>query len=270
MPVNWSTAADWDAGVDDGTIHEAVANTDHTSETVVKRGYSAATPLFASNLYAGWLMHEDTGTTVYDHSGNARNLTITGTMGMGDVGLAGTTGYNFDGASAEAYNTGLTTPTGGGTTGMTMIWWAWDYDITLTTERRFFRWNPGGNGTQIYHDATGVKVNHSGTTETQIGTTISDVTYPRHHAVVWNPTATTNSYDLEWYWDGTLDMTTAGVPMQFDETVFYLGSGMGSNFYPGRMAGMWVYDRPLTATEVATHADVITGAATHTTSKKVS
>lgn len=94
MPkISWG-AADLDAAAStQGLVHESVANTDHTSTTTMKQGYSAAAPLHSTNTASLWLFHEDSGTTLYDHVGS-RDGTNNGAA-VGQTGIFGTTAYTF-------------------------------------------------------------------------------------------------------------------------------------------------------------------------------
>lgn len=99
MPT-WETATDWDnRQSESGVVHESVTNTDHNDDTIVKQGYSAASPLFQSDLKAYYPLHEDSGSTANDFSGNGNDGSITSGVTLGATGLLGTTAYNFAGGS---------------------------------------------------------------------------------------------------------------------------------------------------------------------------
>ena len=111
MAISWSTAADWDAAsFEDGVVHESVANTDHNDATSVKRGYSIESPYLSGSLDAYYPLHEDSGGTAYDFSGNGNDAVIYGATQGYDAPL-GTTMYGFDGNS-DYLDTGLN-PDGG-------------------------------------------------------------------------------------------------------------------------------------------------------------
>lgn len=96
----WQTASDWDNfQSQSGTVHEAVTNTDHDDDTIVKRGYSVASPDLSSSMLLYCPLHEDSGSTVYDKSGN--NLDGTNNGATVDVAAQlGVTAYSFDGSSS--------------------------------------------------------------------------------------------------------------------------------------------------------------------------
>jgi len=96
--VTWETAADWDAAQSEsGVVHESVANTDHDDDTIVKKGYAAGTPYRSTDLVAYYPLHEDSGTTANDLSGNSNDAAYAGPT-LGQTGLLGTTCPSFDGS----------------------------------------------------------------------------------------------------------------------------------------------------------------------------
>lgn len=91
----------WDDVLDEsGTVHENTANTDHTNASLLKQGFSGASPLFSSDLLRFYLLQEDSGTTIYDFSPNATNGTYIG-AGPDDTGTVtgplGVSAADFDG-----------------------------------------------------------------------------------------------------------------------------------------------------------------------------
>lgn len=122
MPT-WETATDWDnAQSESGVVHESVTNTDHNDATIVKQGYPYASPLFSANLIAYWPMHEDSGSTMNDVSGNNHDGSITGaTVGAG--GLLGNTAYSFDGTDDWVSVPDSAALDIDGTTDMTVTYW---------------------------------------------------------------------------------------------------------------------------------------------------
>lgn len=108
MPT-WETQTDWDSATsENGVVHESVANVDHSDATLLKQGYSAASPFKSADLGAYYPLHEDSGSTAYDQSGNNNDGTISGATLNASAPL-GTTAYSFDGdffGSTDNVNTG--------------------------------------------------------------------------------------------------------------------------------------------------------------------
>lgn len=96
--LSWDTAAEWDANQseDPGVTHESVTNTDHTSAARLQQGYSYGAPNYPTGLVGYYTFNEDSGSTLYDHSGNAHDATIGGAA-LGAPGLLGTSAQNSDG-----------------------------------------------------------------------------------------------------------------------------------------------------------------------------
>lgn len=101
MGANWETSSDWDSGSDNGTVHEDTDNTDYNDATVVTQGFSAQTPspsFGSTGVY--YPMHEDSGSTLYDFSGNNQDGTLnSGTVG--ETGPIGTTCYYFNASNND-------------------------------------------------------------------------------------------------------------------------------------------------------------------------
>lgn len=99
--VTWETATDWDGGSDDGTIHESVANTDHTDASNVKRSYQISNPSPSFGTKASYYpLHEDSGTNLNDFSGNANDGELqSGTLNV--TGVVGTTALDLDSADND-------------------------------------------------------------------------------------------------------------------------------------------------------------------------
>lgn len=97
MPITFD-GTDLDASASEvGVVHESVANTDHDDANALKQGYPLASPLHATNLDGYWPLHEDSGTTANDFSGNGNDGTVSGAT-QGVTGILGTSAYDFDGA----------------------------------------------------------------------------------------------------------------------------------------------------------------------------
>lgn len=95
--LTWDVASDWDAAQsEDGVVHESVANTDHDDAGLLKKGYRLATPDLSTDLKLLLPMQEDSGSTIYDFSGNNIDGTYTGAT-LDQTGLLGTSAPDFDG-----------------------------------------------------------------------------------------------------------------------------------------------------------------------------
>ncbi|AGM11228.1 hypothetical protein M197_gp63 [Haloarcula hispanica tailed virus 2] len=96
--LTWETASDWDSAVDEaGVVHEAVANSDNDDASLLKQGYSKTSPYKAADLIAYYALDEDSGTTVYDFSGNAHDATNNGST-QGANGILNSTCYDHGGS----------------------------------------------------------------------------------------------------------------------------------------------------------------------------
>lgn len=96
MVISESTASDWDTNQSEtGVRHEDDTNLDGAAADVIEKGY-AGYDEGGTSLLTWYPMDEDSGTTMYDLSGNANDGTINGAT-VGVTGTVGTTAYNFDG-----------------------------------------------------------------------------------------------------------------------------------------------------------------------------
>lgn len=78
--VVWETATDWNNNTNQsGVVHENVANTGHTDDTIVKQGYDFTNPFKPADLVALWGLQESSGSTAYDLSGNGNDGDYNGT-----------------------------------------------------------------------------------------------------------------------------------------------------------------------------------------------
>ena len=121
--LTWETAADWDAAQSEsGVVHESVANTDHDDATILKKGYSAASAFpEPASLELYYPLHEDSGTTAFDQSGNNRDATINGGT-LNASGLLGTTAISQD-TTDDYVDTNIAPDTWGAPT--TVTFWAY-------------------------------------------------------------------------------------------------------------------------------------------------
>lgn len=117
--LNWSTATDWDNAVDEHAVaHESTANTDFNDATIVRMGIS---PSYVSSAFAHYPLDEDSGSTVYDVSGNSRDGSATNTPTQGVGGHGGTSAYDFEQSNGEYVDTPILNVTGDAVTVAAMI-----------------------------------------------------------------------------------------------------------------------------------------------------
>jgi hypothetical protein len=259
MPT-WSTATDWDnATSESGVVHENSTNTDHDDATIVKQGYSAASPYLSANLTEWWPLHEDSGSTIYGVIGNNDGTLSGGTLGR--PGLLGTTGIGFDGSDdiVDLGSPGLIQ----GSSEFTVIVWA---NLDSASNRRdLFAIGDGsdsdvlrfgvenGNlwsfdGTDLYED-NGVS---TGSTE-HYAIRYSDSGGNRYHFVngTKGSAGTTN---------GSIGTTSAGTS---------IGAKGGGPYSDGDLFGVWVFDGyALTDSEIQTHYEIATAQSSLTTATK--
>lgn len=97
MPeLSWDATDLNNADSESGVVHESVANTDFNDASILQQGYSAASPFQQSDTLAYYPLHEDSGTTVNDFSGNGNDATNNGAT-VDQPGILDTTSYSFDG-----------------------------------------------------------------------------------------------------------------------------------------------------------------------------
>lgn len=262
--VTWETATDWDSNVSEsGVVHESTTNTDHTDATVVKQGYPFGSPLYSANLELLYALHEDSGTTANDLSGNGNNGSVNGAT-LGVNGVLGTTGYSFDGTDdyvgipdgafnfcvgSEFTLIALIKTTATGTSG-SFISANNDADtrLDLASGEAEFGVYDGGN----YNTASTSGLN--------------DGVY--HHVAAKYDTSFSNEVRI--YMDGSLDNTASGgsaVSLSREPNRLMERSDADAHA-PGDLAGVWGYSTALTDAEISTHADVVLTAGSLTTDWK--
>lgn len=263
--LTWSTSADWDNGQSDsGTVHESVTNTDHSDESIVKKGYRIASPRFPANLTGYYPLHEDSGSTAYDFSGNNNDGTINGAT-VGVTGLLGTTAYSFDGN-----NDYIQLPFSNGTGAWTLSAWIKIDDSTA-------------DGTIIsgFEDSGGgFDINHEGGNGLYLRTQLATgtITTSGRYAIsagTW--------YHVVGRWTGTGEQLIVNGTQQASDTSAHGASSVdfvigdqaaGSQAIPGPWPGdIWearLYNESLSDTNVQTLYDVVATQAVHKTLKKTS
>lgn len=105
-PLTWETATDWDDAVDEqGVVHESNADADYNDASLLEKGYptGANAPLGGDNVLS-YLLHETSGSTANDASGNGRDGTYDGPT-KGQTGLLGHPCPEFDANNDRIDNT---------------------------------------------------------------------------------------------------------------------------------------------------------------------
>lgn len=278
----WETASDWDnAASDDGVVHESVANTDHDDETQVKQGFSIASPVksFTTGRTAVFYpLQEDSGTTVYDFSGNSNDGDIKSLTKINDTGLAGTSSYYFDAANNDhcAIQPRLRDPYDA----MTVLAWV----KTTSTGQSMFAHDrseyyrlSNGNMSGVASGNLGVHLTDNGgsTLDLDSGVAIDDGNW-HHVGFVYD------AGDITVYVDGSSVKTaTQGSQIGTSTQRFgYLGTGSealdyddgntGGNYYTGNIADVRIDIKAYTSSEISTLYDSVATSGSLITTEKVS
>lgn len=99
--LTWETASDWDSAVDSaGIVHESNSERDLSDATVLQLG--TPTGYKSSSVEALWPSDEDSGSTIFDVSGNNRDLSASGATPGDANGLYSTTSWSYDGTDDYA------------------------------------------------------------------------------------------------------------------------------------------------------------------------
>lgn len=278
MPIEWDSGADWDAAVsEDGVVHESVTNTDHNDAGTVKRGYSAASPMYGADLSLYYPLHEDSSPTAYDLSGNGNDGAVNGPT-QGVSAPLGTTCYSFDGTD-DYIDTGWK-PYGG--TQTVSIWLKPAFNGTTSRNNPFNVFDNNASeswGFQIETDIIG-----DGNYDLQW--VYYDGSY---HRAVWDISADSRWQSGTWvnvvgvydgstykiYANGT-DVTdyteNVGTGPTIVDRPAYIGcqNGAGSarRFFNGDIWEVRVWDGALTASEIQAYYDVVNTNGTLTSDKR--
>lgn len=257
VTLEWNSAAEWDgAASESGVAHESTANTDHNDATILKQGYPYSPPPFSTSLIAYYPLHEDSGSTANDLSGNGNDGTITGTT-LGATGLLGTTAYDFDGVDdyvdLGTISTNLSSFTLAG-------WFQFDdtssqqETICLSGNNDCYLGTRNGNYSVFVYNAGVFSVEGSA-----IGTSRIFLT------------GTWDGSTLRLYEDATEVGSTSVSNMDNAGRSDRLGSdtrGAG-NYHDGRLSEVGIWDRSLSASEVQSLYDVATASGSLITAEKV-
>lgn len=247
--VGWDTASDWDSAQStNGVRSEQPANTDFAASDALEKGYPT-TDQNGSALAAYYPLHEDSGSTLYEVSGNGHDLTEGGSPTYGNAGgILDTTYLTFDGTDDVKYATTGTTFDYG--VGFTLSIWLNsstfnDYAglfVTRTT---------GGARAQIQARSSGVvRANLSdGSSSVDVpGPTYDDGTW-HNVTVVYDPNA---SNQARIYGDGSLaDSKTQSLSGTFTNPLQIGAEKDPGPYFDGALAEARAWTRPLTDSQVS-------------------
>lgn len=270
--LTWETATDWDNAVSEsGVYHEEWATADTRGDAGrVKIGYSYDTPYLDADLAGYWPMAENSGTTVYDYSGNNDD----GTLNGGDTNR---TGINESGAvllDGVDDNIDNVSPSHDSTIGgLALSFWVrpdFDTATSANNNETVLRGFLDGNNNYAFlyngNSAAGDWMWQWSSSNVVFNSTTN---YQNNwlHVVT---TADTNQ-NCQVYFDGTqvFDGSFGSGQTVVGDIPLYIGSNRdnGDN-WPGEIADVRVYDTHLTSSDAQTLYDIATGPGTLTTATK--
>lgn len=247
---NWDEAADREGWVDQST-----ANTDHDDATVGKQGYDyAAFSEITPDPIACWPLHEDSGSTAHDVSGNNLDGSNSGAT-LTAAGVVGGSAYSFDGTD-DVVSVGDETQLKG-LSAMTLM--AWFYPNS-NQDAGIGKWDFGGTGVEYLlrtdggNDAWHADLYDGSSVYSAEGGTVAENTW-QHVALRWD--GSTLEIDVD---AATVDSTSANISLNTTPQPFEIGrfdDDSDPEYYDGRMCDVRVYDTRLTDTELQTHVDVV-------------
>lgn len=269
--LTWETAADWDNAVSEsGVVHEAVANTDHSDDTIVKQGWSAAAPYLDADLLLYAPMNEDSGSTAYDFSSTGNNGSHNGAT-LNTAGLLGTTCPDYDGTDdvtnfpdVAAYDTGNT---------YTVSFWI-NLDFlpsNLSSVRNITSRDNGGGGVGwfvSFFDSDGGSLRF-GTNNGNIQSAKSSWnTGQWYHIVAVQDGSSTAYIYVDAAQEASGDNGFSGQATGEHIAVGDRSTGSNNNFFDGKIAEYRYYGRGLTQSEISNLRETGTTAGTLTTATK--
>lgn len=278
--LTWDSAAEWDAAASEsGVVHESVANTDHADASIVKQGYSAASPFNSASLVACWLFQEDSGTTAHDFSGGAHDLSATGSTPNVPGGLLNTSYWSMDGTDDEFTSTETTPWNFAKTDPFTVASWVkmpdqnrssggpWSVVGHVKDASPFQNWVLGVTGDPVkfrinMRDDTGSSAGVVGTT------TVDDASW--HLGIFRNDPSNSQ---IELLVDGNnlegTDPHPAGsITNSYGLYVGYNRPG-DPNYWPHDRGPMWIWNTRLTNTEIQALYDVTAASGSLITAEKL-
>lgn len=258
--LTWETAADWDgAASESGVAHESVANTDHNDATIIKQGYSVESPLRSVDLVGYWPLHEDSGSTANDFSGNNNDGTINGPA-VGVTGPLGTTGYSYDGVDDIVSVPGLFND-------------GESFSIAAVVKRTdssvhpvlWHAQDPWCFSFRIHSDDT-LRLAMPGTTNFT-----SSLTVPADDFTFVGVTMDASTTTANFYLDSSTESSGGSLPSSSNNNVSSIGNrAEGNRVLTGTISTVYAWNAILSASEMQTLADVLNTSGSMITAAKVS
>lgn len=258
---NWDESAS-----ESGVVHQSTADTDHNDATILQQGYDYSSPLQSANLLGYWPLHEDSGSTANDISGNNNNGTVSGAT-LGQTGILGTTAYSFDGTDDEV-DTGLDSSVEGL---YNISITAWVNLNSVSGEDIVCKWGDvflfnvgdGTNGAPRW----AMKDSRGSLTVLDAAATISTNSWVFLAVTYDSPTMRLYINASE---DSNSPLSTGG-GMNTGTTTARIGNRDANNnsVTDGRIADVRIYDTALTQTQIQTLYDVVNTAGTWTSTTKL-
>lgn len=265
LTVRWETTADWDSGQSDTyTVHESVTNTDHTDSTIVQQGYNYTSPLHSSDLKAFWPLHEDSGTTANDISGNGNHGTIGSDVDMAEQGILSSTAALFSSATVTdgVIDTNTIPPSSGP---FTFIFWI---NPENTNDSMFCGVDGISSGEGLHMGPDG-----SDFVEYSVGGKLFSTSQTYSKASWYMVAMTFENGTANGYWNGT-NIASFNTSYSQSTSNIYIGAANDNSGSPvhsvaGKVAEVMVYDSvALTSSEIQRLYDVVTATNTHKTFAK--
>lgn len=247
-----------------GDVHESTTNTDHDNAAVYKQGFQVASPYKSASLVGYYPLHEDSGTTAYDFSGNNNDGSISGAT-VNVAALLGATGYSFDGTDDTVTLGNIYgTPENGYSIS---VWinpdsvtsgnrtWTMAEDAS-TRWRVIFRKN--GDDLYLYHRPSGGAVSISAANVLSAGSW--------QHVV-----ATYDGTNATLYLNGSAvagPSSLSAPESNTDNWVLGYQASAADEYYDGDMTTVHIYDTELSSSEVTDLYNVVATSGQWTSTKK--
>lgn len=242
-----------------GVAHENVTNSDHDNTDTVKQGYSVSNPLYSSSLIGYWPLHEDSGTTVYDFSGDNNNYSISNAS-PNYSSILETTSWDFDGTGD--YGT-ISSPYSN-FSAASVSFWAYPHTASRESvpigflENNYFAVRSGDGSGNWYLD-----INGEGSTVSGPSTNTNNLQFV---------TATWDGSTAELYVNGssygTVSVSSLDNKGEGDDLGRRSNVDGYEDHYDGKLAEVRLYNRALTSSEVQTLYDVVNSSGTLQTQYK--
>lgn len=268
--LTWESATDWDNQTsEDGVVHEDVANTDLSDATLLQMGYPVSNPLLSSGLVLYYPLHEDSGSTANDFSGNNYDGTAQGGVGPQGTGTPagpiGVTSWDGDG-SGDWVDSGQSPSSlnlSGDTTKSIACWCKtsdWDNSAPLTL-------TGGGNSKNETFEIRKLAGN-TGEWRLQLYSNDADFFYPGTGDWIFQ-TLTYGGSSARAYMDGTEQASVSASSLSTVDTgTVRTHRSYNGEYWNGAVNHAMVWNRGLSASEVSTLYDVVGNTSSLTTSTK--